>query len=108
MKPSDTTISTLIRLTRNFRAALRNVSAKDELADYPLEQVPVGETFFDYQNQAWVIGGVYQRCGHPETMGCDCFGRIHAGERASWQAIERNKTEQTVAAGLASVLRSDK
>lgn len=35
---------------------------------------------YDYANQAWVVDGVYVRCGHPETMGCHCFGRAHAGE----------------------------
>jgi len=23
---------------------------------------------FDYERQAWVIDGVYQKCGHPESM----------------------------------------
>lgn len=40
---------------------------------------PIG---FDYVNQAWVIDGRYQSCGHPEAMGCQCFGRLHAGELA--------------------------
>ena len=35
---------------------------------------------FDYENQAWVVDGRYVSCGHPETMDCGCFGRIHAGE----------------------------
>lgn len=35
---------------------------------------------FDYENQAWVVDGRYVSCGHPETMKCGCFGRIHAGE----------------------------
>ncbi|MBW3598187.1 MAG: hypothetical protein KY475_13070 [Planctomycetes bacterium] len=35
---------------------------------------------FDYENQAWVVKGHYQRCGHPEEMGCRCFGRLHEGE----------------------------
>lgn len=35
---------------------------------------------FDYENRAWVIDGRYVSCGHPETMKCGCFGRIHAGE----------------------------
>ena len=35
---------------------------------------------YDYDNQAWVRAGVYVRCGHPETMNCGCFGRLHAGE----------------------------
>jgi len=25
-------------------------------------------TGFDYDLQVWVVGGVIQRCGHPETM----------------------------------------
>lgn len=68
------------------------------------EQVPVGDTFFDYENQAWVIGGVYQRCGHPETMDCGCFGKLHAGQRAPWQAVERAETEHgSVVTGRASL-----
>jgi hypothetical protein len=35
---------------------------------------------FDYQNQAWVVEGKYVKCGHPETMKCNCYGRIHEGE----------------------------
>ena len=35
---------------------------------------------FDYQNQAWVVGGKYVKCGHPESMNCNCYGKIHEGE----------------------------
>jgi hypothetical protein len=35
---------------------------------------------FDYANQAWVKDGFYVRCGHPESMTCGCYGRIHADE----------------------------
>lgn len=35
---------------------------------------------FDYKNQAWVEGGKYVRCGHPESMACGCYGRDHEGE----------------------------
>lgn len=35
---------------------------------------------YDYQRQAWVEGGRYIRCGHPETMRCGCYGRLHEGE----------------------------
>lgn len=38
---------------------------------------------FDYENQAWVVDGLYERCGHPEEMRCGCYGRLHAGESAS-------------------------
>lgn len=35
---------------------------------------------FDYGRQAWVVGGLYVRCGHPELMACRCYGRAHEGE----------------------------
>jgi hypothetical protein len=35
---------------------------------------------FDYDRQAWVKDGQYVRCGHPETMRCDCYGKLHQGE----------------------------
>lgn len=35
---------------------------------------------YDYKNQAWVKDGKYVRCGHPESMRCRCFGRLHEGE----------------------------
>lgn len=37
---------------------------------------------YDYQNQAWVINGRYTRCGHPDSMKCQCYGRLHEGEVA--------------------------
>ena len=38
---------------------------------------------FDYAHQAWVVEGVYVRCGHPESMDCRCYGKEHAGESTS-------------------------
>lgn len=35
---------------------------------------------YDYNNQAWVVDGRYKCCGHPDSMNCRCYGRIHAGE----------------------------
>jgi hypothetical protein len=40
------------------------------------------EMSFDYEKQVWIAQGVYQRCGHPESMDCRCYGKIHAGEEA--------------------------
>ena len=37
---------------------------------------------YDYGNQAWIVGGKYRDCGHPEDMDCGCFGRKHKGEEA--------------------------
>ena len=34
---------------------------------------------FDYDRQAWVKGGKYVRCGHPESMNCGCYGRENEG-----------------------------
>jgi len=38
---------------------------------------------YDYQNQTWVKNGRYVRCGHPDAMACDCYGRLHEGEFAN-------------------------
>lgn len=35
---------------------------------------------YDYVHQAWVRDGRYVRCGHPASMNCTCYGRLHAGE----------------------------
>jgi hypothetical protein len=35
---------------------------------------------FDYTRQAWAENGRWVRCGHPEEMGCRCWGRVHEGE----------------------------
>ena len=35
---------------------------------------------FDYDLQVWVIKGKIQRCGHPGTMQCNCYGRAYQNE----------------------------
>lgn len=35
---------------------------------------------YDYDNQAWVVNGKYEMCGHTTNKPCFCFGRAHAGE----------------------------
>ena len=37
---------------------------------------------YDYKNQAWIADGRYVRCGHPEHLNCNCYGKTHEGERA--------------------------
>jgi hypothetical protein len=60
---------------------------------------PKVESGYDYTNQAWVINGVYVRCGCPKpgtmvdpgqpggpggqpyvAVACQCWGRLHEGE----------------------------
>lgn len=36
---------------------------------------------FDYDLQVWVADGVIQRCGHPDSMDCQCLAKIHAGKK---------------------------
>ena len=36
---------------------------------------------YDYKNQCWVTNGLIEKCGHPEEMECDCYGRTHQGEQ---------------------------
>jgi len=37
---------------------------------------------YDYEKQAWIINGKYVSCGHPDSMACKCYGKIHAGKPA--------------------------
>lgn len=43
---------------------------------------------YDYKNQAWVLKGLYVRCGHPESMSCNCYGRINEGKEC--KELEEN------------------
>ncbi len=47
--------------------------------------------WFDYTNQAWVRDGKYIRCGHPETMNCKCYGKLHEGMIANPDHCEEMK-----------------
>jgi hypothetical protein len=44
---------------------------------------------YDYKNQAWIEDGRYVRCGHSDSMHCDCYGKLHEGELATQETIER-------------------
>lgn len=35
---------------------------------------------FNYAKQCWIKDGIIQRCDHPESMDCRCYGKAHAGE----------------------------
>lgn len=50
---------------------------------------------FDYINQSWVKEGRYITCGHPETMTCDCYGRIHHGETTQPGRLDGSEPEDT-------------
>ena len=46
--------------------------------------------YYDYKNQAWVVNGKYIRCGHPAEMNCQCYGKLHEGEKAPEELKEGN------------------
>ena len=58
-------LSVAKRIQRAAQPTVRRIPAYRELA-------------YDYTNQAWIVNGKYQRCGH--VGDCNCYGRIHAGE----------------------------
>jgi hypothetical protein len=37
---------------------------------------------YDYENQAWTVDWHYMACNHPNSMNCECYGKLHAGEFA--------------------------
>lgn len=46
---------------------------------------------FDYALQVWVLNGVIQKCGHPETMkNCCNAGRLH-GQKIEETAGHENR-----------------
>ena len=42
---------------------------------------PVGPLRVEY---AWVLDGKYVRCGHPESMDCNCYGKKHEGHEVKF------------------------
>jgi len=56
----------------------------------PAERTP-NTVEYDYENQAWTRNGVYETCGHPPEMDCQCYGKIHAGEVAPKQPTARDR-----------------
>jgi hypothetical protein len=70
-----------------WRALFSGRTQREAIIDgeLPFATIPkttVEANRYDYKNQAWIVGGVYQDCGHEAWAKCDCFGRKHKGERA--------------------------
>ena len=38
-------------------------------------------TGFSYKHQCWIVNQIVQDCGHLDHMLCQCYGRIHKGEK---------------------------
>ena len=80
---------------------LCGVQVEGTMGDLERHQSIHLDTRFDYDNQAWIVKGVYEDCGHvepgttvdpgqpggpggePYVAGeCGCYGRLHKGEKA--------------------------
>jgi hypothetical protein len=61
---------------------LCGVQVSGTVGDLEQHQATHVETQYDYDNQAWIVNGLYARCYHSASMGCDCYGRLHEGEKA--------------------------
>ena len=75
----------------DYLQQIRNVFGPSWLISFrlpveiPIEPAPVPPVtgpHYDYTNQAWTVDGHYVRCGHPGTMDCKCYGKVHEGELA--------------------------
>jgi len=51
-------------------------------------------TYYDYDNQAWIVNGKYAPCAHPADVDCKCYSRAHAGQPATPMAQLDNELEQ--------------
>ena len=58
------------------------------VTEYRTMSTPKG-CLYDYERQAWVVDGRYDDCGHPEHVECVCYGRLHAGEQATRETMDR-------------------
>lgn len=54
---------------------------------------------YDYENQAWVKDGKYLRCGHPESMNCNCYGKLHEGEETQQKSYLGDNIDLTLPKG---------
>jgi hypothetical protein len=75
----------LLYVSKRQKQGISNRNGRDEAMDKPVNiwRVYEGPTGYDYKNQAWFENGRYVRCGHPEAMDCQCYGRLHDGEQVS-------------------------
>lgn len=39
---------------------------------------------FNYDLQVWIVDGIIQRCGHPESMDCGCVALTFCGRTAEY------------------------
>ena len=60
--------------------SIRSIAERTGIVDDVRTIRAFRELAYDYTNQAWVVDGKYQRCGHPQDMDCACYGKIHQGE----------------------------
>jgi hypothetical protein len=68
-------------------------SLTDKILDQTIDVRDLAKStcVYDYTNQAWLVDGRYEKCGHRKPSdgpACECYGRIHEG-----------KTPEEVAAG---------
>jgi hypothetical protein len=61
---------------------LCGIQVHGTLGDLETHQATHVETQYDYDNQAWIVNGVYAKCYHPKDMNCSCYGTLHEGEKA--------------------------
>ncbi len=47
------------------------------------ERMDKSRQSYDYEKQVWILDGIYQPCAHPESLECQCYGRLHAYETAT-------------------------
>ena len=45
-----------------------------------IEDIDLPSTWYDYDNQCYVVNDLIQRCGHNDQ--CSCYGKLHEGQIA--------------------------
>jgi hypothetical protein len=87
--------------TRPSRGASVGYSDTDETISQFTEtrtETDMDSLYYDYDNQCWIADGRIESCNHPKTMNCKCYGKLHAGEAATIEAIQRASCNEQAAA----------
>ncbi len=72
--------------TMEVDSTLNKLSHDDLICYYDglLDEMQAMSAIYDYDNQAWIEEGRYSRCGHPNSVNCKCYGKLHEGEIAPY------------------------
>lgn len=65
-----------------MRQIFDNSNSNSDGRQQPVDQPHSYDVQYDYDNQAWIVNGLYVKCGHKEPCRQHCYGTLHEGKKA--------------------------